>query len=165
MIRRILQSRAGIGGLVLAIAVVLSSVDEASCQGPGLRAPPSFLSLDGVGFLQNNSRVDLSDVGLNSTRSLRCNTDLRTCCNNGTSSGRWVAVGRSGDYYKQRLVEQGVELHSVDPFTRGNFRCEIDTEDSIAIGGPRDILYVSIFQGGIIVYEYTNTVQYDGCSK
>ena len=147
----------GIGGLVLAIAALLSSV---SSQGPDQVRPAPFITLDGVGFLPNNSRVELSEVGINSTRSLRCNTDLSTCCNNG-SSGRWVAVGRSGDHYQQRLVEGGVELHSVDAFAVGNFRCEIDTAASLARGGPRDILYVSmIFQGGM----YCVDISYIHCT-
>ena len=144
----------GAMSLVFAIAAVLSSVvDKAGCQGPEQGRTAPYISFEGVPLL-NNSRVQLSQVGTNSTGFLRCHTDLTdTCCNNGSHSGRWVAVDRSGDFYQQRLVQGGVDLHSVDAFSDGNFRCEIDTAVSIARGGPRDIVYVSVIQGGMCMFE------------
>lgn len=133
-------------GLVLAFAAIISSVD---CQGPDQGSTPiPHLTLNGS-ILLNNTRIQLSEVGIDSTAALRCVTDLSTCCNNGSHSGRWVAVDQSGDFYQQRLVAGGVELHHVEAFAVGNYRCEIDTAASIARGGPRDVLYVSIFEGGV----------------
>ena len=135
-------------GLVLALAAIISSVD---CQGPDDGLPPiPHLTLNGF-ILFNNTRIQLSEVGINSAAALRCVTDLGTCCNNGSHSGRWVAVDQSGDFYQQRLVAGGVELHHVEAFAVGNYRCEIDTAASIARGGPRDVLYVSIFERGVCV--------------
>ena len=135
-------------GLVLAFAAIISSVD---CQGPDQGSTPiPHLTLNGF-ILFNNTRIQLSEVGIDSTAALRCVTDLSTCCNNGSHSGRWVAVDQSGDFYQQRLVAGGVELHHVEAFAVGNYRCEIDTAASLARGGPRDVLYVSIFERGVCV--------------
>ena len=143
----------------IAVAVLL-----AACKGDGQRPAAPYITFEG-NLLPNNSAVPYRRLlnNNNSTVSVRCNTDLNaTCCQNGgPHSGRWVAVGRSQNILQQSLVNGAVELNSARGSGYGNYRCEIDTVASIARSGPKDILYLTVFEGGCIIYAIAITCTHD----
>ena len=122
------------------VLALLSSV----CMVVAQPAAPYITS--GGRVLLNNTAVPFSSLSTarnNNTNSLVCHTDLNTtCCREGsTHGGRWVAVDGE-DSIQQTLGEGVVVLNGVS--STGNIFCEIDTAASIARGGPRDVLYITI---------------------
>ena len=107
--------------------------------------------------LANHSYVNLSLVGdyASSFNSVRCHTDLNTCCNNtqGSHRGDWyfpdeTRLPLSGDIYEHR-VAQRVELRRQNSATSpvGIYRCDIPTtavhdNDDISV---RETVYVGLY--------------------
>jgi hypothetical protein len=112
---------------------------------PTPAAPYITYGGDAEVVIRNNSQVQLYDVRDTFLMDgLRCHTDLNTT----EHSGHWVAIGRNDDVFQETPGEGMVALHSLTASAGGNYRCEIDTAASRARDGPRDVVYVTIRQGG-----------------
>ena len=130
--------------IATATVIMFGMATSQSADGPGPSAP--YITFAG-NFLPNNSGVLYSS--LRPTMVVRCNTDLNTttCCGgNKTYGGTWTGLSRSQPFL-QSEVEGGVVMYDVRD--DGNYRCEIDTAASVARGGPRDILYFTVFRGSL----------------
>ena len=122
----------------------IASLPNVCGQGSNQGATAPYLTFRGS-IIQNNSQVQLFDVGDSVEDGVQCHTDLPTCCN--STSGQWSTGGQN--FSENTGFGEGLlSLHSLDDFQSGNYRCEIDTIASITSGGSREILYVGIFQGG-----------------
>lgn len=101
-------------------------------------------------ILQNNSYVDLSDVGTSVEDGVQCHTDLTTCCNAsyGPHSGQWYRYYSSSELSQETTLGQGlVTLHnSQNELQSGIYRCQIDTNASIHSDGFRDTVIVGLFR-------------------
>ena len=101
--------------------------------------------------------MDLSLVGDDSSDSVRCHTDLSTCCSNsqGAHRGDWyfpngTRLPLSGDVYEGRAA-QIVDLRHKSKGKSGIYRCDIPTNavhDSTSTefeSGVRDTVYVGLY--------------------
>ena len=111
--------------------------------------------------LANHSYVDLSLVGTSGSDSVKCHTDLTTCCSGGQGSNRgdWyfpngnrLPFSGSGDIFEHR-VAQRVDLRHWNNATSpvGIYHCEIQTNDHISV---RATVYVGLYtaSGGRFIY-------------
>ena len=103
--------------------------------------------------LANHSYVNLSLVGDDSSDSVRCHSDLNTCCSDsqGPHRGDWyfpsgTRLQFSGDVYEGRGAQR-VELRHTSKGESGIYRCDIatnavhdDTDISV-----RDTVYVGLY--------------------
>ena len=123
-----------------------------NCQDPV--AP--YVTFKGQ-ILQNNSNVDLNDVGTSVEDGVQCHTDLTTCCNAsyGPHSGQWYSRSSSSELSQETTSGQGlVALHnSQNTFYWGIYRCQIDTNASIHSDGFRDTVIVGLFPGRLGMFD------------
>ena len=104
----------------------------------------------------NHGYVNLSQVGVLSSNTVQCHTDLTTCCTGaqGPHRGDWFAPGEttrlpfSGDITENR-VAQRVDLHRKNNANSpvGIYRCDIPTNAVHVPGGNsvRDTIYVGLY--------------------
>ena len=109
--------------------------------------------------LANNSYVDLSLVGddFYGSDSVRCHTNLSTCCSihQGSHRGDWyfpngtrLPFSREGDIIEQRIAK-GVDIRRKNSATSpvGIYRCDIPTHDVHDDNDTsvREVVYVGLY--------------------
>ena len=106
--------------------------------------------------LADHSYVDLSTVGSDNSNSVRCHTDLNTCCSGpqGSHRGDWyfpngTRLSFSGVMYEGRGAQR-VDLRQTSATgPTGIYRCDISTDnvhDDTDIS-ERDTVYVGLYVG------------------
>ena len=149
---------------VIRVAVAVTLLSLVHCQ----QTYP-YVSFMGQ-ILINHSYVDLSLVGSASdgSDSVRCHTDLSTCCSNaqGPHRGDWyfpdeTRLHFSGDIYEGR-GPQTVDLQRTTATgPTGIYRCHISTNavhDDTDIW-ERDTVYVGLYSGSKGIIPRKNLVQ------
>ena len=132
-----------------------------------------YLSFMGVN-LPNHGYVDLNDVGTDSGdpgNTLRCHTDLTTCCGGAQGQHRadWYFPdgdrlpfsSNTGTFFEAR-VDRRVDIHRISGANppSGMYRCDIPTN---AVSDEfdtsmRDTVYVGLYAtGGKMVFEFLCT--------
>ena len=114
--------------------------------------------------LPNHSFVDLSLVGIDTSNSVKCRTDLDTCCSvtEGLDRGDWYPPDSEmrlpfqadgGDIYESRGPQQ-VSLHRRNSanMPSGIYRCDIETNavqsNDIMDTATRETVYVGLYASG-----------------
>ena len=139
-------------GLVL----LLTFIDWIQCQPTQcpIASPYPFLSYNDE-ILPNNSYVAIDSGAV----TIGCHTDLRTCCNRHTGSGRgdWyypngtrLPFYSEGQISQKRMSSQQVNLyHPGSERSLGVYCCEIETN---AVNGcDRESVCVGLYKGMIII--------------
>ena len=152
--------------LILGIAVQLTLYSSVNGQATATPSAP-YLTFQGR-VIPNNSQVQQNDGSFNLLNDVQCHTDLSTCCNATYGTHRGVWLYPIADRYSTKSGEGVVSLELISEYSRGNYRCEIDTVASVASGGPREILYVGRFQGSqyslyITYHKIINALLYCQC--
>ena len=100
--------------------------------------------------LANHSYLDLSLVGTSDSDSVKCHTDVETCCSagQGLNRGDWTfpngtRLPSSGDIY-QRCYAQRVVLYSNSGGESGIYRCNIAVNTGHGI--IKGFYYIGLYQ-------------------
>lgn len=130
--------------IVLSSVVLILSVASTATLSLSLVNAP-YLTFQGM-LIPNNSQVQIRRVGSIISGGVQCHTDLTTCCNE-TRGGQWSIAGGGAVSQNTGFGQGLISLHSITGASTGIYRCDIDTDASVASGGPRAILFVGIYQG------------------
>ena len=134
---------------VCVLLCLLSALVEVHSQTfPGIK----FLGAD----LPNNSYVDFSLVGSNSEGSVKCRTDLSTCCRegDGTHRGDWYFPSGEDvpndsdnfDIYESSKKRNVQVRRQNSAATAGIYRCDIETH--AVNGNSSESLFVGLYTNG-----------------